>query len=95
MTQLEEPQQQPEAQVMENFNLTEQKNTLFKVLRHVLGVSLEKFDMQKAANADRLAWGRLIVNATQAYGKLLETCELEELLERIQRLEVKQNEREY
>ena len=80
---------------MENFNLTEQKNTLFKVLRHVLAISVEKFDMQKAANADRLAWGRLIVNATQAYGKLLETVEIEELLERIQRLEVKQNEREY
>ena len=91
MVVMEEPQEQH----MENLELEKKRKTLFSVLNHVLAISVEKFDMQKAANADRLAWGRLIVNATQAYGKLLETCELEELLERIQRLEVKQNEREY
>jgi len=87
--------EEPQAELMENLELEKKRKTLFSVLTHVLAISVEKFDMQKAANSDRLAWGRLIVGATQAYGKLLETCELEELLVRIQRLEVKQNERQY
>jgi hypothetical protein len=74
-------------------NLEDKRETLFGVLHHVLSVSCRKFDYEKASNADRLAWGRLIVSATQAYGKLLETVEIEELLERVERLEKAQGQR--
>jgi hypothetical protein len=52
-----------------------------------LDVSREKFDKEKASNADRQAWGRLILGVVQAYGKLVETAELEALAERLDRIE--------
>jgi len=70
-----------------NFNLKEQQQSLFTTLRHVLTVSGEKFDKEKALNGDRLKWGRLIVSAVEAYGKLLESIKLAEMEERIKLLE--------
>jgi len=70
-----------------NSDLKEARTGLFNHLDHVLSVSRIKFDKEKASNGERRAWGRLIVNAVQAYGKLLETSALEELTERLERLE--------
>lgn len=70
-----------------NSNLKERKTSLYGCLGHVLAVSLKKFDKETASNSDRQSWGRLVVNAVQAYGKLLESAELEELAERLERLE--------
>ena len=70
-----------------NFNLKEQQQSLFTTLRHVLDVSGDKFDKEKALNGDRLKWGRLIVSAVEAYGKLLESIKLAEMEERIKLLE--------
>jgi hypothetical protein len=72
-------QQEPIMQQRENFNPTEQRETLFRVLRHVLAVSLEKFDKEKASNADRQKWAHIICTAIQTYGNLLKDSELEEL----------------
>jgi hypothetical protein len=71
----------------ENFDTTEQKQTCFKVLRHVLAVSLEKFDKEKIANDAKLKWGRLLVNTIQTYGKLIEVYEIEDLMQRVSELE--------
>jgi hypothetical protein len=48
--------------------------------------------MEKAANGDRLKWGRLIVSGVEAYGRLLEGVQLEALEERIRALEEKKPE---
>jgi hypothetical protein len=82
-----EPQESV-VQQPENFNVTEQRETLFRVLRHVLAVSLEK-----VANSGKQGWGRLIVNTIQTYGKLLETAEIENLVERVTALEQQREER--
>jgi ribulose 1,5-bisphosphate synthetase/thiazole synthase len=71
----------------ENFDTTGQRQTCFKVLRHVLGVSLEKFDKEKIANDAKLKWGRLLVNTIQTYGKLIEIYEIEDLMQRVGELE--------
>jgi hypothetical protein len=73
-----------------NFTLEKQKQSLFSVLRHVLAVSLEKFDKNTIRDTSKQAWGRLIVNAIGTYGKIIETMELEELLQRVQLLEQKE-----
>ena len=70
-----------------NLNLKESKSRLFGCLERILTVSGEKFNMQKASNADRQKWGRLIVSCVEAYGRLLETAQLEALEERLTRLE--------
>ena len=47
----------------------------------------KKYTMKKGQREEiKLSWGRLIVQAVQAYGRLLETSELEE---RISKLEEK------
>lgn len=71
----------------ENLNQTGQSSKLFTHLDHVIEVSQKKFDMEKAANSDRQAWGRIIVSAVQAYGKLVELAEIEEVKQRIEALE--------
>lgn len=72
---------------MENSDLKTARTGLFTHLDHVLSVSREKFDKEKASNGERRAWGRLIVNCVQAYGRLLETSQLEDLAERLDALE--------
>lgn len=74
-------------QVMENSTAKTQKKPLFGILTHILIVSKQKFDMERASNRDRQAWGRLIVGAVEAYGRLLQTQQLDELEERIEFLE--------
>jgi len=81
--------QESDEKQMENSNLKQRQQRLFNHLSHVLDVSREKFDKEKAANAERLKWGRLIVSAVEAYGKLLSSTKLEELEDRVVNLEVK------
>ena len=59
-----------------------QKNTrkeLFKSLNSVLTVSQKKFRMDTKKDANRRAWGRLLIQAISAYGKIMEVEELEEI----------------
>lgn len=83
-----EQTQQTRQQVMENSKPKNDRPLLFKALRHVLGISLEKFNMEKASNADRMKWGRLICTAIQTYGTIMKDSELDDLVERLHRLEV-------
>jgi hypothetical protein len=76
-----------QAKVMENSSAKAQKKPLFGILGHVLVVSKQKFDMERASNKERQAWGRLIVAAVEAYGKLLQTQQLDDLEQRIEVLE--------
>jgi Iap family predicted aminopeptidase len=62
----------------------EPREHLFEYLDSVLNVSKKKFEMENKLDADRQAWGRLIVNAVNSYGKLLETEELELRVEKLE-----------
>jgi hypothetical protein len=72
---------------MENLNLQERNYRLFGYLDEVLSVSQKKFRMEKASNATRQKWGRLMVQAIGTYAKVLEISALDQLEERIRILE--------
>lgn len=69
---------------MENFNTDKLRASLFGHLDNVLKVADEKFHKNKKKDEQRLKWGRLIVQAVNAYGKVLETVELDSLNERVE-----------
>lgn len=65
-------------------NAKEQRKGLFKRLTTVLDVAEKKFQINNKRDHTRLKWGRLIVQAVNSYGKLLETAELEQRVEAIE-----------
>jgi hypothetical protein len=80
-------------QVTVNSNKKEQRGKLFGYLDNVITVSQTKFKMEKAPNDDRQAWGRIIVSAVQAYGKILNDEDFEEVKHRLEALEQTVNKR--
>ena len=66
------------------------RKKLFNTLDVVLETSKEKFNKQKASNADRQRWARIIICAAAAYGDLLKDSELESIEGRLSRLERQQ-----
>ena len=62
------------------------RKKLFEHLDVVLSVSQKKFESESKSDKERRAWARLLVQAINSYGKLLE---YEELETRIDDLEVK------
>jgi hypothetical protein len=69
---------------------TEDISKLFQLLDHVEQTADKKFRRETVIDASRLKWGRLLVTAIEAHGKLLHDRELEDLVKRIERLEAKQ-----
>ena len=72
---------------VEIFKVAEQRRGLFSLLSHVLVTSRDKFDKEKASNADRQKWARIIVSGCQAYAEILKTVELEQIEKRLEKLE--------
>lgn len=70
-----------------NSKKTETRTRLYRQLDDVLAIADKKFKMEKAANEDRLSWGRLITSTVQVYGKLLNDQDLETVKQRIEELE--------
>ncbi|MCW4053558.1 MAG: hypothetical protein NWE84_01375 [Candidatus Bathyarchaeota archaeon] len=60
---------------------------LFDNLAHLIDVSRKKFDLTRASNSDKQKWARLLIQGCQAYGVLLEKRKLEDLENRLQKLE--------
>jgi BMFP domain-containing protein YqiC len=77
----------PSEEETEIFDAAGHRKALFSQLAHVLVVSREKFDCEKAANDSRQKWARIIVSAVEAYGRILQTVALEELEQRVLKLE--------
>lgn len=65
------------------------REALFSCLNSVLVVSQKKFKMEQKKDYSRLKWGGLIVRAVQAYGKLLEVHELEQMAKDIEQIKEK------
>ena len=60
-------------------NAKDHREQLFQHLNGVLGLAQKKYDLKNGQSDQRkLAWGRLIIQAVSAYGRLLDTEELEE-----------------
>lgn len=62
------------------------RKNLFSKLDTVLKVSEKKFKIEQKKDCTRLKWGRLLVQTVQAYGKLLETEELELRVEELEKI---------
>ena len=62
------------------------RKKLFEHLDVVLSVSQKKFEAQSKPDKERRAWARIMIQAINSYGKLLE---YEELERRIEDLEAK------
>ena len=57
---------------------------LFQYLDECLALSHKKLHTNHSNQQLRLSWGRLLIQAVGAYGKLLETEELEQRIERLE-----------
>jgi hypothetical protein len=62
---------------------------LFENLSHVIDVSRSKFDLARASNSDKQRWARLLITGCEAYAKLMESAKIEELEERINKIETR------
>jgi len=70
-------------------NATKEREGLFKRLTTVLDVSQKKFEINNKPDHNRLKWGRLMVQAINTYGKLLETTQLDQLAEDVKKIKEK------
>lgn len=78
------PQEKPESNPEQT---VKSRKKLFQDLDVVLATAKEKFNKQKALNSDRQKWARIIISAVAVYGDLLRDFELENIGERITKLE--------
>ena len=53
------------------------RNKLFQYLDGVLSVSQKKFNIENKPDKERRAWARILIQAINSYGKLLESEMLE------------------
>jgi hypothetical protein len=60
---------------------------LFNHLNHIIDVSREKFDFQRTNNVDKQRWARLIIAGCEAYAKMLEASKIDEIEQRLTKLE--------
>jgi len=65
-------------------NLEKAKTKLFQYLDECLALSHKKLHTKKKDDDQCLKWGRLLVQAIQAYGKLMETEELEQRVAKLE-----------
>ena len=60
-------------------NVKDRREQLFQHLTGVFSLAQKKYELKSGQSGGRkLAWGRLIIQAVSAYGRLLDTEELEE-----------------
>ena len=62
----------------------EHRTKLFQHLNDVLGRAEKKVKNKNTKNGDALSWNRVIIQAVNAYGRLIENAELEQRLEALE-----------
>ena len=60
------------------------RTKLFQYLEDVLDVSQKKFKTENKTDKERRAWARILIQAINSYGKLLESEELEIRIEELE-----------
>lgn len=68
-------------------NMPRERRKLLRHLDSVLEVAFDKYSNVRTKNTERMAWGRLIVNATAAAGDILKDVDLDDLKARVLALE--------
>jgi hypothetical protein len=58
-------------------------------VQRVLAMAIYKYEHKQTKNSERIAWGRLVINAIAAGNSVLKDQDLDDLQERIQQLELK------
>jgi hypothetical protein len=61
------------------------RNKLFQYLEDVLSVSQKKFKTENKTDKERRAWARILIQAINSYGKLLESETLEMRVEDLEK----------
>lgn len=80
----EEPAQKP----MENLQAKRLRKSLFGHLSHVILLADEKIDSKGNSDRAKQGWCRVLISAVAAGGALIKDSEIQELSERLDRLEV-------
>ena len=62
----------------------ELRTKLFQHLNGVLGRAEKKVKNKNTKNVDALSWNRIIIQAVNAYGRLIESEDLEQRLEALE-----------
>jgi hypothetical protein len=70
-----------------NLDSAERRNSLFAYLGHAIRLSHEKMSSKGNSDNAKQAWGRLMVSAISTYGVLIKDAELEDIEERLARVE--------
>ncbi len=66
-------------------DVKDRRELLFQHLTSVLSLAQKKYELKNGQSDGRkLAWGRLIIQAVSAYGRLLDTEELEERVAKLE-----------
>ena len=60
------------------------RTKLFQYLDDVLDISQKKFKTENKTDKERRAWARILIQAINSYGKLLESEELEIRIEELE-----------
>ena len=70
-----------------NPNPAERRNSLFAYLGHAIRLSHEKMSSKGNSDSAKQGWGRLMVAAIGTYGSLIKDAELEDIEERLSKIE--------
>jgi hypothetical protein len=70
-------------------NQKDRRTSLFQHLNHIIELSHGKVDSKGNSDRQKQAWGRLLVAAIACYGNLLNDTEMEDIEERLAKLEEK------
>lgn len=65
-------------------DINEIRNSLYRYLEGVLGRAEKKATNKNTKNGDALSWNRIIIQAVNAYGRLLSDEELEQRVEELE-----------
>ena len=84
---MSEPEQETEQKPTSNPNPAERRNSLFAYLGHAIRLSHEKMGSKGNSDSAKQAWGRLMVAAIGTYGSLIKDAELEDIEERLLKIE--------
>jgi hypothetical protein len=73
--------------------LKNQRKSLCDVLDNIIAFSEEKRKLKNSADKNKQSWSRIAISAISAYGDLLKASELENIEERLEKLESENRER--
>ncbi len=59
------------------------RDELGEILAETLKVAIEKYHRKTSKTSLRQSWARIIISGVAEYNRLLESCQLDDLLERI------------